>query len=265
MQVFTFFDPARRQCYTVGRNGVSACKRSMTGVELESTVGELCNISRFYFVATFLPQGVVISKITPKGSSISDFLNTWNAQSVVQDKHTVYLDIDGTNFIIGNFGEHDVHVFNEYGHMLSLSGQCCCYVPKSIFDVATKGLPYILVAEDVPILFLRAYIYKRGVTVNYFVSEETLVLPAGMYDDLGQIIAMLNGRIIIRGFHFERNGNRLQIRVTHNQPEPSVLEVTALANGIGLDVTCTLPLHTNQRLEFSGEFQQVLTIPSIFV
>jgi len=128
-------------------------------------------------------------------------------------------------------------------------------------DLSKPSPFYMIVLQFVPILHLKAYLYrkKKNKTTaesGYYVVEETLYLPQGLYKDLTEVVAILNQTITLRGerngfiYHFLTKNGKLVLESAHKQPEPSFIDITVLNNGIGLTENSTLRLRTRERLQF---------------
>jgi hypothetical protein len=96
------------------------------------------------------------------------------------------------------------------------------------------------------------------------VREETIVLPRGVYKDIGYIAATLNQGVGLRGerngfiYNFITRGGKLAIEASHKQPEPSFMEIVPCNFGLGLMEQDVLHLRTNEKLVFPFDVVSVI-------
>lgn len=115
--------------------------------------------------------------------------------------------------------------------------------------------PPIIVENDMPILHMYAELYRKKER-GYYMREETIILPKGIYSCVQDAVDTLNRCIKMRG---ERGGfiytflchknQKLVVCSSHKQPEPSFLRITPLCYGIGmaLDTSIDIVLQTGSK------------------
>jgi hypothetical protein len=256
--MFTFFNKKRGLCYSADQQWLNRTNREMTAEEDSYTSAPLPKSDWSFF---YLSQQIMYSfSLHPKPCDVGSLVNAWNYQAVQHIAHPISMTpASEEDVLLTNTTDQCIYLYSD-SHMIAvLEGWSCVRVPHLCFYTKCEIIqPAVLVREDTPILFLRAYLYRKGNSSSgtYYIREETLVLPAGFYEDLGIMVATLNSSIAMRGerngfiYNFEQKRGKLSIIATHRQPEPSSLEVTPLVSTIGLEEACVLQLRTNKRLVF---------------
>lgn len=116
--------------------------------------------------------------------------------------------------------------------------------------------PYVIVLQDTTAFKCTAYLHRKKTNQPYYVREESVWLPKGVYTSIGHVAATLNQGITMRGerngyiFHFVTHGGKLSVEASHKQPEPSFMEIVPLHTGLGLMEQDVVRLRTKERLDF---------------
>ncbi len=116
--------------------------------------------------------------------------------------------------------------------------------------------PYVIVLQDTPAFKFTAYLHRKKTNQPYYVREESVWLPKGVYTSMGHVAATLNQCITMRGerngyiFHFVTHAGKLSVEASHKQPEPSFMEIVPLHLGFGLMEQDVVRLRTKERLDF---------------
>lgn len=205
-------------------------------------------------------------ELSPKPRDIAGLINAWNYQAIGKSAHPIEMSLlDDSNVVLTNHTDQPMYLYAESHLVAVLSGRLCMSVPVSYFvdqyHTITFNQPNpVFVQQDTSVLQLKAYLYRKNGSAMkegaYYTREETLVLPAGLYHDIGELVAALNSGISMRGarngfiYNFEQKEGKLSIIASHRQPEPSILEIIPLSCRIGLAETSVLQLRTNKRLTF---------------
>lgn len=247
--------------------------------------------------------GVVVQyrhSITPM-STIADLLNGWN---IHVSQGTSWLRMqpttdptdptDPTHIVLSNTSPVSTHLFADmYGYI----GHWAPYEDKvisiaefmnvQIIQIQTHSSSVILkspilVMQDRPVFNLTAYIYKKPhknqetptATPEFYMLNETVILQAGFYNTLSDLVAFINKNIKMRG---ERNGyiyhfvlgksGKIGIEAAHRQPEPSFMLIEPLSfSGVlgvlgtpeGERESNTLHLRTSKRWMFDHPVAKVI-------
>lgn len=118
------------------------------------------------------------------------------------------------------------------------------------------ALPYIAVMQDMNVFKCTAYLYRKKADQPYYIRDDIIRLPKGVYANIGHVAAALNQGIRMRGerngfvFSFVTRGGKLCMEASHKQPEPSFIEIQPLQTTFGLLNQDVLRLRTKERLEF---------------
>ncbi len=201
-----------------------------------------------------------VSFIVDTNFSTNEFIESWNdpfhghvfSIESEQDNHVTVLNKSTEPMIlIANNPYSGAYLVGYWG-----SNE----MQKMDVDVLMKGNiqshSYFIAFEDHPVFKFTAYLHRKKSTQPYYVREETIALPKGVYCGIGHVAATLNQNITMRGerngyiIHFVTRNGKLCIEASHKQPEPSFVEVIPLHYGLGLTEQDVVRLRTKERLDF---------------
>jgi hypothetical protein len=212
--------------------------------------------------------------------TLADLVNAWNAQAIKFGNHTLAMSPDYTDasyVCITNTLDMQVHLWTGPS-CDSYFGAWEAHETRRIaindFAQGILSAPFlespIIVTNDLFPFEATAYLYRRKANVmsEYYTKNQTIIIPAGFYQNIHTLVAVLNANIHLRGerngfiFNFITDGkSRIGVEATHRQPEPSVLTLKPLLQSNQSSIFnehMSLPLRTSKRMFFTNEIDVIM-------
>jgi hypothetical protein len=278
--MISFYDVAKGLVHRTTLLGASVGNFPLPADIRELVTAPVPSLQDTYFTIVYdMVYPGIVCQFRKMIHTVADLVNNWNikaSQDASCTKHDLIMDYDDDNphhVRLQNMSQWTVHLFvNSHGYLGCWMPYEVKIMPTTFYsklpvDVAWTTPTPIVVMQDRPVFALTAYIYTKKQDTDFYILNEDVVVPAGFYRDIAELVACMNKNIRMRGarngfiYHFVigKHGN-MGIEASHRQPEPSFILIKPLTFVMGMweGEAHTLHLRTNKRYIFENTVARII-------